>query len=475
MALYTRVCCICLSASAIAWAGFWSPILRGADPAFVGILALAADEDVAQDLQLTPELRAKLSELIDARESEVADLALEIKDLPASERTARLAPFVAESEKQGLALLTDEQKTRLEQIRISKAGWSTLAEPEIAGQLDLSPEQKDQIAKLTATMQTETSKGGELERLRAKANYERQLKALLTKVQQAKWEGLAGRVGTVTAADGTPAAARPVETSNSAIETPKTATAAKTAREPVKDIEDIRLRFNFSTAPWKEVIDWFVEEADLSLETPVGYPPGTCNYRDNQHYTVAQAMDVMNRLLYFKGYLLVRRERLLVVWNREDPIPHDWLAPVSPEDLNKYGEFELVRCIFQLTSLAPEIAEAEALKLKSQEGTVITLAMARQLHVTDMAGKVRAIRDFIKSVEDPNIDPSELPQLEMFSLGSLDATTVQNVLTGLLSKEPVPVPLAVDSSSNKLIVQASPRVWELSKPRSTSFSAMAAS
>ena len=461
MAVHTRFRFLLLLASFAASLAFLSAT-RAADPAFVGVLSLTADEDVAKELELSQEVRGKLAALIDARETEVADLALEIKDLPAAERTARLAPFVAESEKQGLALLSDEQKTKLEQIRISKAGWSTLAEPKIAEHLELTAEQKEQVARLAETMAIESSQGEELERLRAKAKGERELKAVLTKEQQAKWEALAGRAGTVLSAqDG--AEEGLAEASDRGNGRSQSARRVPSPTEPVKNIEDIRLRFNFTTAPWNEVIDWFAEEAGLSLETPVGYPPGTCNYRDTKFYTVSEAMDVMNRLLYFKNYLLVRRERLLVVWNREDPIPHDWLKPVSPEELDKFGEFELVRCIFQLSRLAPEVAEAEALKLKSQEGTAITLAMARQLHVTDMAGKVRAIRDYIKSIENPDVDPKELPQLEMFALGSLDATTVQNVLTGLLAKEPTPVPLAVDPATNKLIVQASPRVLGIIK------------
>jgi cell division protein FtsL len=103
--------------------------LFAADSAFVGILSLVAEEDTAQELKLSAEVQTQLKKLIEDRENEVQELALEIKDLPSAERAAKLAPFVAESEKQGLALLTDEQKKRLHQIRISRAGWTTIAEP----------------------------------------------------------------------------------------------------------------------------------------------------------------------------------------------------------------------------------------------------------------------------------------------------------------------------------------------------------
>ncbi|HZL91783.1 MAG TPA: hypothetical protein VFB96_25655, partial [Pirellulaceae bacterium] len=277
MAFHPHIRCVLL-VLVLAAAGALCPISKAADPTFVGILALAADEQVAGDLKLSPEVRAKLAEVIQAREEAVASLALEIKDLPRPEQAARLAPFVAESEKLGLALLTDEQKSRLAQLRISRAGMATLAEPKITSQLALSDEQKGQIGKLLGEMASETSKGSELERQRAKADYERRLKGVLTKEQQAKWEGLAGRGGTLLNAGSAPAPAattsqetkppaegatpadlvKPAET-NTPAEPTKTAANDK----PVKNLEDVRLRFNFNTAPWKEVIDWFAKEAEL--------------------------------------------------------------------------------------------------------------------------------------------------------------------------------------------------------------------
>src|SRR5690606_12398163 len=52
---------------------------------------------------------------------------------------------------------------------------------------------------------------------------------------------------------------------------------------------DGRLRFNFKGAPYQEVLEWFAEQADLSLvlESP---PPGTFNYRDSKSYTAAEAL-----------------------------------------------------------------------------------------------------------------------------------------------------------------------------------------
>jgi type II secretory pathway component GspD/PulD (secretin) len=434
---------------------------------------MAADEQVADDLKLSPEVRAKLAAVIAEREKAVEQLVYEIKDLPAGERAAKLAPFVADSEKQGLALLTEEQKTRLAQMRISRSGMATLAESEIRDKLALSAEQKEKIGKLLAEMQTETSKGGELEQQRAKANYERLLKGALTTEQLAKWEGLAGRKGTALASSApapaatapgepkTPGEARPAEAAKPA-ESPNPAATDTAAAEdkPIKKLEDVRLRFNFNTAPWKEVIDWFAKDAELSLQVPSGYPAGTFNYRDNKEYTLREAMDVINRALFsWHGHLLVRRERLLVVWNLEEPIPHDWLIPISPAELDQYGEFEFVRCLFEVKNMTPEEAEAEANKLKGPVGTVVLLSRPRQLYVTDLAGKVRAIRDVI----DPVVDPSDLPQLAVIPLGRIDGATAQTIVSSLLSNRYPPIQMSVDPMTNNMIVRGSYKDLEVIK------------
>jgi hypothetical protein len=55
---------------------------------------------------------------------------------------------------------------------------------------------------------------------------------------------------------------------------------------------DGKLQFSFQFAPWKDVIDWFAQQSDLSL---IGdkYPSGTFNYRDPRNYTPAEALDVL--------------------------------------------------------------------------------------------------------------------------------------------------------------------------------------
>jgi hypothetical protein len=71
----------------------------------------------------------------------------------------------------------------------------------------------------------------------------------------------------------------------------------------------VRLKFSFRLEPWQNVLDWFADQAGLSLLME-SVPPGTLNYTDSRSYTPAEALDVMNGVLLTKGYTLVRRGRI---------------------------------------------------------------------------------------------------------------------------------------------------------------------
>ncbi len=53
------------------------------------------------------------------------------------------------------------------------------------------------------------------------------------------------------------------------------------AEEPKILDKDARLTFSFRYQPWQEVLDWFAEQAGLSLVFET-LPPGTFNYNDTR-------------------------------------------------------------------------------------------------------------------------------------------------------------------------------------------------
>jgi len=411
-----------------------------ADDTFLGAIGLLDDPQVATQLELSPETTDKLKALAAERESEAIEFTLTIKNLPADQRAARLAEFRAETESKGLALLTPDQQAKLKQIQVGRAGVQAFADPQIAEQLALTPEQTQKVAGLLADLQRATTQGSEAQRRFARARLEREIVELLTPEQKINWQKLTGRLAADAAVpmatDAAPTASAAPDSRANGSDTPKTAaadstktttppstTAAadRTASGPAAlppaagtnastaktDKGEVKLTFNFRYAPWKDVLDWFAEQADMSLVMDAP-PQGTFNYSDTRSYTPAQAIDLLNGVLLTKGYTLVRRERMLMLVNLEDgAVPPPLVPDVDLADLDKKGEFELVRVLFKLTKLTPEEAEPELRKLIGPQGAVVMLPKARQVLITETAGKLRTIREIIGAIENPQVPQDE--------------------------------------------------------------------
>lgn len=411
---------ICFSALTVAPA---------ADPTFVGRLAYAIDDDGSKRLGLSDEVKQQLLKLIEEREREALNMALELKDLPPAEAKARLAPFVAESERLGAALLTVEQRSALGQIGIARRGMSSLADDELSTVLELTDEQKSKITELLTQRTKALAEGGEDERRAAIQVSERELAGVLTEAQRANWQRLAGlaqgelqlikppaqaTASTPTQepptkpkkAPVTPAAKKPMPAAGDDFARPTTPQEAPAATTPDAKPAEPALKFNFVHQPWADVLTWFADEADLSLlmESP---PAGTFNYRDTRSYSASEAIDLMNRVLLLRGFTLVRSDRLLTLMNLEDEIPSQLVEFVSVEDLDKRGSFEVVKCLFHLVKMDVEDAEAEINKMMGPQGKVLSFPTASQLLVTETAGKLRTIREMIEQIESPDVGRSQ--------------------------------------------------------------------
>jgi type II secretory pathway component GspD/PulD (secretin) len=180
---------------------------------------------------------------------------------------------------------------------------------------------------------------------------------------------------------------------------------AAIAAEPTAGGGEREFKFNFRYQPWQDVLDWFAEQADLSLvlESP---PPGTFNYHDSRSYTVAEALDVINSVLLTKGFTLVKSGRMLVLVNLEDGIPPNLVTDVPLAELDDHGEYEIIRVTFPVLNMSAEEAAKEVEHLIGPQGTVIVLPQSKRIQVTETGGRLRAIRSVINAVERPDITGS---------------------------------------------------------------------
>jgi type II secretory pathway component GspD/PulD (secretin) len=162
-----------------------------------------------------------------------------------------------------------------------------------------------------------------------------------------------------------------------------------------------RFTFNFANQPWKAVLEWYARESGLSLNMDQT-PPGTFNFTDSRRYTATEALDVINRVLYTKGWLLVKHDNLLVPIDTDaNEVPPHLIPDVSLDELDKRGEFELVRVIFPVWNMTADDAGKQVQLLLGPKMKVVTLPQSRQIQVTELVHKQKMIRSVIDAGNQP--------------------------------------------------------------------------
>jgi type II secretory pathway component GspD/PulD (secretin) len=164
------------------------------------------------------------------------------------------------------------------------------------------------------------------------------------------------------------------------------------------------LRFNFSGAPWSEVLRWFSEQADLSLQMDAS-PAGTVNFSDpSQTYSIGEGLDLINRLLLDRGWAVVRRGRMLLLVDLEaenaEKLISEMAELVTPDTFDQRGNSDIVRCVFPLGGLSPDEAREELAQIIGPWGRINVLAGARQVVVTETVGKLKTIQSVLSAAEE---------------------------------------------------------------------------
>ena len=365
--------------------------------------------------------------------------------------------FQLQTDQLALSLLTVSQRAVVNQIQLRQIGLQSLLRPEIRAALALTDVQLQRIQGLSHQRMQLSLGANAMERSQLFVMVERRIYATLNDHQRQSWLRLIGtnEVPVALVQDEDPEEAAPSVDEESKetppadeeskekppadegskeespedepeapADSPKTEPSEEPSdegvptegtdppvepkvnnkRETMLNAEgEIEIRFAFTFTPWQDVITWFAELNELSLQMD-GPPPGTLNYSDPRFYTPAQAMDIMNGMLLTRGYTLVRRNQLLTVVNLENPVPEVLIQYVPVSELDSRGEYELVKTLFQLVKMTPDEATSNLEKLIGPQGKLFVFPAAKQVLVQETAGRLRTIRDVIESVEKPRAD-----------------------------------------------------------------------
>lgn len=450
---------------------------------------LLSDDEVKDELKLTDSQKEDLKKLEEEiREAEQDQPRPEFpRDDPAAQTS-----FFADMQKRRAersiaamtkikAVLAENQYQRLEQVRFQKMGPQAFATEPVSTELKLSDSQKQSITatleELRATQFNFQIPREEKEQALKDANAK--ILALLSADQKSSWEKKLGpalkpeegsnqnspaaapATGTTTAAPTPKATYTPPENDGPSVisfdggktvasndatgKTPAPAVAATTTKTPsAPPDKEKSIQFHLENAPWEMVLKEFAKRADLQLQI-LDLPPGSVTYtNDKSWYTPDEALDILHGYLLQQGYIMIQRDRFLVIMTPDNrPIPPNLIPNITAEDLEpsgKYGKVKhtLLSVVLPLQGAEANDAAREVEMLKGPQGSVVPLGVSNSLVVMDTATNLRRIKNLLKGVT--NVDPEKLE----FKSFPLDYVSADDAV--ILVKEQLGVPAATSSS-----------------------------
>lgn len=378
--------------------------------------------EVREDLKINDDQSKKIDELASEFDNQRRELGSAFRAGSSAEDLQKAGEQIREksdalrrdAEIQVKEVLTAEQFRRYGQIKLQIAGISELRQPETADSLKLTEAQRVEVSKARdeadAKMRALGLFGSSETRQKISEERDAALLAILTAEQKVAWQAALGTplAATKPAADDRKSAEK--KSADESVARPNVdATAPKAGKDVVADFagtkegatgvtnsesQERTLSFSFRFAPWEMVLRRFAEEAGLTLDMN-DVPPGTLNHYDHQKYTPAEALDVLNGYLLRRGFILVRRDRFLVVINIDNGIPPNLIPQVSAAELPKRGRNELLSVVFPLTDADAKTAAEDVKELLGPQGKVVPLTKVNRLLVTDIGTNLQRINELL--------------------------------------------------------------------------------
>lgn len=351
-------------------------------------------------------------------------------------------------------VLQEDQYRRLEQLRFQGLGIQALGMDAVAADLKLSDQQQDELSKLLEDYQSarRNFRAPREEREKATEKLESQILAVLSDDQKAAWQAKLGppadeengqreqpaqntaerdssrppaREATYSEPDGDGPVVVSLEGSEGKADSEKSAKPAAKGRSET-------VQFHLENAPWEMVLKRFADKAGLTLQM-IDVPPGSLTYtNDRNWYSPTEALDILHGYLLQKGFVMIKRDRFLVVLDIDKgPIPPNLIPNISIDELENgdHGKHELLNVVLPLQGADADDAAREVESLKGPQGSVVPLSVSNSLVVTDTYSNLKRIHNLLKGVT--NVDPEEL-QFKSFPLDHVLAEEAAIIVRGQL-------------------------------------------
>ncbi|MES2792367.1 MAG: secretin N-terminal domain-containing protein [Planctomycetota bacterium] len=437
-----------------------------------GLSGLLRRDSVKAELKITPEQEDQIREAAGNAASFDPSAFERFRNAQTDEERLKLGEEMRlsgekrrkESDEQLKKILKPEQFSRLEQLSLQESGLGALRDDSLATSLKLTADQKKQFETIQTEYETKMRSNfmrmPREERDQLRTDHNANLEKLLTPDQKKQWEAKIGPPAVVLEGDN---GGRGGDRGGRRERTERTGSSTSTPRAPVREEkvpdgatvvasldaagtppaatstanpEERLMSFSFRFAPWEMVLKHFAEHAGLTLDLNV-VPPGTFNYFDDGKFTVTQALDILNGYLTQKGYILVRRDKFLVVVATEGGVPPNLIPQVPLSELPKRGRFELVSVLLPVDGLDPDSAADEAQELLGPQGKIVPLSKSGKLLITDLAGNIQRINDLLNGL---GVVPSgNTPIFQSFQLKHVSVLEGEKVVRDLFGLQQRPL------------------------------------
>ena len=238
--------------------------------------------------------------------------------------------------------------------------------------------------------------------------------------------------------------------------------------------------FNFTAAPWSDVLERFAEETNYALQLTT-VPKGTFYFKSKQKYSAAEALDIMNGQLIDAGYILLRRDNFLLVHDLDKDIPPSLVRVIKADELKDALGNEIATLNIRVQNGDANLLADEIELLVSEFGAVDVLSDSNSIVITDVVRNLRKLDELLMFSElDISTRPVAVIKLnhapadviaeainQFFGEASAAPTATRTTATprrntaGSSSLAGVKALIVPEMNTNSLLVNAQPRYIDL--------------
>lgn len=254
-------------------------------------------------------------------------------------------------------------------------------------------------------------------------------------------------------------------------DTPATVMRPDTPPEPPDPSEfdqrpdpDGRIRFHFRNQPWPDFLRWLSDVGGYTLDWQQ-LPGGYLNLVTHRSYTLTEANDLVNRMLFERGYTMLVEGQVMTVVSL-DKLDPSMLPRIEDEsELMDLPPYNFAKITFAIPKkLKAEVLAEDVKPLLSKHGKSQPLVASNRLLVIDAIANLRDVSRLINA-EHAAADSHQVPR--EFMIRHVRADYVADQVMILLGLDPSsrrsPSELQVEQQRLQLFMQMQQRGKDVSK------------